>query len=413
MQAWEQYAWCWQSLQAVTDPKLLAISRYASLSDEDLSELIEERSVKLYDKEKQFISACTPKKKPKAKAKAEAVAKPATQVGLGEEKWPEDCLAIARRFPSRPYVTNNLALGLTVRPLVQAFAFSYIQYNSPVSDHLLIIDYDAPASVPIHEQWQLSGLGQPLYIASNADGMKGHIAWALKTPVATCDAAKLKPLQYLARIEEGYRLAMDGDKAFSGLITKNPIHERWSTTWHSAQLHTLDELAECVSISRYTSGKTKAQKAAEAVTPTGLGRKVLSFEIGRQWAYSAVSDYWDLGQEAWSEAVRCQIESINDGFESPLQSSHIKSVAKSIAGWVWKRFTPLTKHQLVLATHTPEVQAIRGRMSGKARRVGSAEEASPWLAEGISRETWYRRKGVRLEPISDNSSMAMPLKLGQ
>lgn len=41
---------------------------------------------------------------------------------------------------------------------------------------------------------------------------------------------KRRPLAYAASVTEGLRRAVDGDKAYSGLITKNPLHEGWAAT---------------------------------------------------------------------------------------------------------------------------------------------------------------------------------------
>jgi hypothetical protein len=69
------------------------------------------------------------------------------------------------------------------------------------------------------------------------------------------------------------------------------------------------------------------------------------FDNVREWAYSAVRAYWrPNGYEAWADAVRAACESANAfGREQggPLPVSEIKATAKSIARWVWNRFTPL------------------------------------------------------------------------
>jgi transposase-like protein len=118
-----------------------------------------------------------------------------------------------------------------------------------------------------------------------------------------------------------------------------------------------------------------------------------------------VSVYWGSGEAAWHQAVRDQVELVNRTFSEPLPESHRRSIAKSIAKWVWKRFTPLAKHQLVMATHTPQVQAMRGRRKGAAARdehmatalarLDAGESASVIAADiGVTDRTlrnWRRR----------------------
>src|SRR5690606_41045018 len=58
----------------------------------------------------------------------------------------------------------------------------------------------------------------------------------------------------------------------------------------------------------------------------------------------------------WERAVRAQIETINSGFEQPLPYSEVKAKAKSIAKWVWQRFS---------YGDFSEIQAKRGAKGGK------------------------------------------------
>lgn len=60
----------------------------------------------------------------------------------------------------------------------------------------------------------------------------------------------------------------------------------------------------------------------------------------------------------WERAVRAQIEAINSGFEQPLPYSEVKATAKSIAKWVWQRFS---------YGDFSEIQAKRGAKGGKAK----------------------------------------------
>ena len=386
--AHQQYTIAHISLNAIDDPA----SFHADKSEEDKDALYQERLAK-YQKARDTYSALIQKeferrakdKKIKLSVRAiESTIQPVLpapvapmQQRLFADAWPNSFGYIIDRFPRRPFVSNDLEKGVTVRSLPQCANWRYIQYNSPVSDHLLIIDYDAPESVDINDV--IKGLPVPTWISRTPGTNRGHIAWALATPVCTTSAAKQKPLQYLARIEEGFRKHVDGDKGFSGLLTKNPVHDAWDVQWIEPKAYSLDELAASVKIDRYTS-----KKKAEAIEPVGLGRKVLTFERSRHWAYSAVSDYWTLGEDAWHAAVRSKADAINSGFDVPLPVAHCKAIAKSIAKWVWARFTPLTKHQLVMATHTPEVQSMRGRASGASRLAASAEKRSTAISMASS-----------------------------
>ena len=400
----EQYRWSWVAATSIDHPA----SKHSALQEAEKAVLREARFSKLADIEQKYLDARSKEEKRRYKeqlknAREAAKQLPAAaplpilvQAKLFEDTWPQDFEYIAERFPHKPFVTNDLEYGVTVRPRSNCYGWKYIQYNNPIYDHLLIIDYDAPNGLDMLKA--IEGLPRPTWISRTVGTQRGHIAWSIAVPVLTTSASKLKPLQYLARIEEGYRKHVNGDRGFAGLLTKNPIADFWDVQWIEPKPYTLDELASAVKIERYTS-----KKKAEAIEPVGLGRKVLTFHRARQWAYSSVSDYWKAGEEAWHAAVASKVEEISCGFEVPLPDSHCRSIAKSIAGWVWKRFTPLTKHQLVLATHTPEVQARRGRMGGKAsgvsRKASSADKRARAVllrAEGMTYKAIAAELGVSI-----------------
>jgi hypothetical protein len=89
----------------------------------------------------------------------------------------------------------------------------------------------------------------------------------------------------------------------------------------------------------------------------------------------------------WEKAVRAQIETINSSFETPLPYSEVKATAKSIAKWVWQRFS---------YGDFSEVQAKRGAKGGakskRGAKANSARSTKPWEDLGISRATYYRHK---------------------
>ena len=403
---YQQYQWLWVKATSIDNPS----SFHAGLSESQKAELRAERYLKLAQSEQQYVAERAREeqrrykdelKRAKAAAKNTQPKQNMVQTRLFEDAFPFDFSYIAERFPQRPYVSNDLEMGTKVRSLKDANRWKYIQYNPIIYDHLLIIDYDAPMGVDVKEA--IAGLPKPTWIARTPRTNKGHIAWALLVPVLTTTAAKLKPLQYLARIEEGFRKHINGDKGFSGTLTKNPTApDHWDIEWIEPKPYSLDELAASVQIDRYTS-----KKKVEQFEPVGLGRKVLTFEKTRHWAYSAVSEYWEKGESVWFAAVASKVQEINMGFPVPLQESHCKSISKSIAKWVWKRFTPLTKHQLVLATHTSEVQAIRGRIGGKKSGVSRAAatsdkraQAAEMAAKGITQQVIAAELGVNQSTVA-------------
>ncbi|MEG0320554.1 MAG: primase C-terminal domain-containing protein [Niameybacter sp.] len=82
------------------------------------------------------------------------------------------------------------------------------------------------------------------------------------------------------------------------------------------------------------------KKLPKKLEVVGLGRNVTMFEKGRKWAYTAIRDYLHHhSSNEWERSVRTHLEAINSTFEQPLPHSEVKATAKSIARWVWQRFS--------------------------------------------------------------------------
>ncbi|VXG73275.1 Rep protein CDS [Salmonella enterica subsp. enterica serovar Derby] len=92
---------------------------------------------------------------------------------------------------------------------------------------VLLFDVDHPLAAMA---WDAAGLPPPTWTAQNPENGHAHIAYALSAPVAKSDAARLKPLRLLARIQHAMTDALSADRGYVGLITKTPNHARWRTT---------------------------------------------------------------------------------------------------------------------------------------------------------------------------------------
>ena len=220
----------------------------------------------------------------------------------------------------------------------------------------------------------------PHWIAINPENGNYHLGYLLAAPVARTNAARLKPLRYLAAIEHVLAKKLGADMGYVGLITKNPVHSDWWTVWHNHAPYSLDYLAEFCPDADLAAYNRRSRKEVG-----GLGRNVTVFDNVREWAYSAVRAYWrPNGYETWADAVLAACASANAfGLEQggPLPVSEIKATAKSIARWIWQRFTPAGFSQ---------VQAHRGakggRIGGKVSKGGGRPKSTNWeLWEAIQR----------------------------
>jgi len=213
----------------------------------------------------------------------------------------------------------------------------YIQLNPPGFRWVMVFDLDYRTGWGTGEK---AGLPLPTWQVFNPDNGHSHIAYALKAPVCTSDAARLAPLRYIAAIEAAYRRRLRADPLYTGLITKNPERiDFWNIAYNDEDgdvTYTLDELAGYVS-SELKAGMRKERPIGDMA---GLGRNCHIFETVRLWAYSAIRDYMWGRSGDWGNAVMEHCLTVNAGFDAPLYHREVRSIARSIADWTVKHFSP-------------------------------------------------------------------------
>ena len=286
-------------------------------------------------------------------------------------------------LPNKPYCMDEKPGYMLIRTKAIAVKKPYIQVNPPFTTIYFVFDDDKVDSAL---SWFDAGLPQPFWTTQNPLNGHCHHCYKLEIPLCTSEFASVKAIKYAQAVYYAYALKMGADLSYSHLITKNPLHPQWRTTYWTKQAYSLDYLADFVDLPK------KLPKKLEVV---GLGRNVTMFEKGRHWAYKAIRDYMHHNSShEWEKAVRAQIEAINSGFEQPLPPSEVKATAKSIAKWVWQRFS---------YGEFSAVQAQRGAKGGKAKGLAYAtkrEQAAQLKENGmnntqIAKQLEVDRKTVR------------------
>ena len=297
-------------------------------------------------------------------------------------------------IPTKPYCTDILGQRLLIRSRKAALRRRHIQVNGPARCQFLVFDVDrSDARFAVYE----AGLPQPCWTAISENGT-AHIAYMLQTPVFLW--GRRKPLQYLADVENGVRRALRGDIAYPGFITRNPLHPDFETVATGYALE-LGDLAAEVDMS--------APPAPEPVS--GIGRNCETFTACRKHAYRASVKYLaqaDADFDGWlASCAHWAATWTQEHHELPLGAVEAACIGRSVARWTWRRFS---------AESFSALQAARGRKGGlkgglkggrKSRGGGRPGLGEPWIAEGISRRTWFRRRGAgggtKQKPYQDNS----------
>ena len=278
------------------------------------------------------------------------------------------------RFPNKPYCSDNLHLGLQIRPKHLALLKRYIQPNHPYYTHFFVFDLDYPTAY-IDFFYSMVGIPTPNLIVENPENGHAHYIYQLKTPIYHTNASNDKPIKYGNAVYLALRQALNADVNYSGLITKNMVHKHWRTHVLREQPYTLYQLSERLDLT--TRQINKEIKIDEAV---GLGRNCCVFHTVRHWAYVEVRQYRAKTYNQWLESVIAQCCSVNAQFTVPMQYNEVKGIAKSIARWVWKRDGYAYQEFI-------DRQTRKGQLGGKAKGASynaKRKQAVALKAKGMS-----------------------------
>jgi hypothetical protein len=308
-----------------------------------------------------------------ASSETPARAATVTPVAMGADAWETSWL------PRRPLATDDLDRGCWRQSRGDALERRYLEHSPQALLSMLVIDVD-------HDDALLRALEEPRthpmpsWIAESPSG-RGHVGWVLRTPVVRTDAGRPKPLAFAAKVEEGLRRSLDGDVGYAGLLTKNPTHADWVTTWGTEQLYDLSDLAEGL-------GELMPRSLPRrTVESSGLGRNVALFNRVRMWAYRACRRY-DSRTE-WEEVAGAYALAVNEEFPVPLGAAEVGHVARSVARWTWRNGFRAEGFQAV--------QARRGAQGGRANTP--AQQAAKRLRYDRGAVLEFARTGRVLEPL--------------
>lgn len=281
------------------------------------------------------------------------------------------------KLPHKPYCSDDLGHGVIIRPKKTAIQKPYIQHNPPCLITSLVFDIDRSDA---YFAWSDADLPTPTWIAKNPKNCHAHIGYMLAMPVCTTHRARQNVIEYLAKIEQAYSLALGADRGYSGLITKNPCHTAWENHIFDVEPYELNYLADFVEL---TELKTDLKEVS------GLGRNCMMFDTVRFWAYKAIREHRGSTFDIWLGKVLEQCQNANGAFIEPLPYSEVKATAKSIARYCWKKDG---YHYQEFIDRQSRKGAMGGKKSKRLPVDGSEASTKPWEELGISRAWYYRLK---------------------
>jgi len=279
-----------------------------------------------------------------------------------------------RSLPAKPYCADQLNYGLKIKERHEAIRHKHVQFNHPAKYRWITFDIDRPGAYFAAEE---ANLPEPTVISINPLNGHAHLSYLLEVPVHNHANSPDAPLWYLAAIQRGFTRRLRADRRYSGLIAKNPLHQHWRTDWQALRPYPLDELADSLD-------KDDMAPFPQAEMEIGVGRNCSIFDSLRKFAYRLYTAAAKDGVLAFRKTLALEADQLNEQFTAPLSPAEIRGIVKSVAKWVWRKFS-LEKFS--------EIQRRRGKR-GAAKSWAGHTKCEPWNDLGISRRTYYRRKAA-------------------
>ena len=271
-------------------------------------------------------------------------------------------------LPLWPYATDSLREGIYRTNRTEALGKRYIEANPQAVSNLLVIDIDHDdalmRAVWNRHEWL------PNVVVENTSNGHAHAVWALREPVTRTEYARRKPLAFATAVTEGLRRSVDGDKGYSGLMTKNPEHDHWFAKWFTEHQYSLDELSHHLTEAGFMP--PASWKRTRRRDPAGLGRNCALFESARTWAYREVRHHWG-DPSGLATAIEFETHALNADFSEPLPHSEARAVASSITRWITTRSRMWHDGPAVYDATFTTIQSARGHKSAEARREAAAQ----------------------------------------
>lgn len=273
-------------------------------------------------------------------------------------------------LPLRPLCTNDFIDGIYRQSRQKALAgFKYIETNPKTVSDLLVVDIDDEDARAI-ALWEHEHMLPNVIVENPANG-HAHAVWALAVPFSRTEYARRKPLAFAAAVTEGLRRSCDGDKGYSGLMTKNPLHTAWDSELVTDHLYDLEELSHWLT----EAGDMPAAswRRTKRRNTIGLGRNCSIFETARTWAYREVRNHWGDSGGLRDAIEQCAQQMNQEMFTTdPLSRTEVTQIAKSIHKWIVTKSRMWSDGQAVYEANFIAIQSARGHKSAQARLRGKS-----------------------------------------
>lgn len=234
----------------------------------------------------------------------------------------------------------------------------------------------------------------PNIIVINRVNGHAHYFYALKTPVVRGENARAAPLLYAEAVYRGLGAKLGADPRFAQLLARNPVHPSHLTLCPCSVPYELSDLNEYI-VDRAAGWTWKGSIVPTDLSESEGGRNSAVFDAVRRWAYEWIDEYRSAGASRDTFIAAClgQAEAANDfptHQAGSLSYSEVKSIAKSVGRWVWRRYTGERGRSPNFSAR----QAFRGRLKGARKRIELLPRALELAEQGLSLRAIGAQLGV-------------------
>jgi len=293
-------------------------------------------------------------------------------------------------LPIKPYATDDFNHGVKIHSKKNAVTKRYLSLNHKYVTNWITFDIDRAGAVA-DLYYDNVGVPEPNLVVENPENGHAHFLYQLQTPVFLHENASRKPINYLKAVYGELRELLGADKAYTGLMSKNPLHECWRTQELRVEPYSLAGLSQHLEL-ELTFTKQPKIDLDEAYHE---GRNSRIFTELKEWAYVGVREFRGKTYSQWLESCINYCMQINSILVHPLGYGEVKQIAKSVSKFCWK-------NDAYCYAMFIERQSMRGKLgnssSGGVARSASyeplREQAALLFADGMKKKDIALELGV-------------------
>lgn len=306
------------------------------------------------------------------------------------------------------------------RPASEAIRRRYWQPNPRKHIGTILVDVD--------HQHGIDPLDGPLPTFATLNPASGHqhAAYVLRDAITYGRHTRRAPQQFLEDIRVGLNDALDGDSAYTGLLSRGPYHPDHITRIVSGRVYTLEQLARDLPPLR-THTTTRRELLATAAAAEAEGRNCAAFEALRHVGYRLAREGYTgegLRRELQHHADKLNNNTWADHPSGPLDPRELRHIVQSITRYIARHHKPnagkgsprsrvhsrdrgeaLSEGQQLARRRKGQQQGAETRREATREAISAAVQGLRAEGQRVTREALAKRTGITTRTLSKHAEL--------